>query len=133
MCVLIDRRPAEVFWFLSEPEHLALWQRGIQSARRTSDGPMGVGATFEQTVWRDGRVDVHTSEVLAYEPTHQLAWLSELDDELVVTRLRLEAVDGRTLVSLRRQVVTAGVAEDAPADELRAQLLRLRDVVEGRD
>jgi len=37
--------PAEVFAFVAELNNLPAWQSGIASARRTSEGPMGVGAT----------------------------------------------------------------------------------------
>ena len=92
---------------------------------------MGVGATFEQTILRDGRLEVHTSEVLAYEPTYQFAWLTQLDGAVQVTRMTLEAVNDRTLVRLRRQVVAPTLASEVPADEVDSELLRLRDALEG--
>jgi uncharacterized protein YndB with AHSA1/START domain len=128
--MLIDRAPAEVFRFLSEPEHLVDWRSGVQSARRTTDGPMGVGATFEQIVLHDGRTEVQPSEVLAYEPTYQFAWLTQLDGAVLVTRVTLEAVDGRTLVRLRRQLVAPSIGNPMPADEVQSDLLRLRAAIE---
>ncbi len=41
----IPASPDEVFAYLADLDNVADWQGGVTSARRTSDGPMGVGAT----------------------------------------------------------------------------------------
>jgi carbon monoxide dehydrogenase subunit G len=41
----IPASPEELFAYLANLDHVAEWQSGVTSARRTSDGPMAVGAT----------------------------------------------------------------------------------------
>ncbi len=45
--------------------------------------------------------------------------------------MTLDAVNGRTLVRLRRQVVAPTLASEVPAGEVDAELLRLREALEG--
>ena len=48
--IFINAPPQAVFNFLAEPERLASWTPGVVSVRRTSPGPIGVGATTETLV-----------------------------------------------------------------------------------
>jgi uncharacterized membrane protein len=63
------RRPVgEVFDFLSDQEHRPAWSAGIRRVRRTSPGPIGVGATYRIVGKTLGRRIVSTYELTAYEP-----------------------------------------------------------------
>jgi len=46
-CVVINRPAKEVFAFISNLENDPPWTKAAE-ARRTSDGPIGVGTTFRQ-------------------------------------------------------------------------------------
>jgi uncharacterized protein YndB with AHSA1/START domain len=41
----ISAPPEEVFTYLADLDNVAEWQGGVTEARRTSDGPMGIGST----------------------------------------------------------------------------------------
>jgi len=45
----IPAPPDEVFAYLSDLDNVAEWQGGVTAARRTSDGPMGIGSTATVT------------------------------------------------------------------------------------
>lgn len=58
----------EVFEFISNFENNPRWQSGIQEARFTSEGPLGIGSTYEQSSKFLGRRIQTSFEVIAYEP-----------------------------------------------------------------
>ena len=70
--VLIKRPIDEVFDFVSSPENVRLWQPGVLESRQTSEGPMGVGATYVEARQSLGRRMESTSEVTRYEPNVKL-------------------------------------------------------------
>ena len=45
--IFTNRPPQEVFDFVTNPADHAQWQSGTEAAEWTSDGPPGVGSTFE--------------------------------------------------------------------------------------
>lgn len=112
--VAIDCPTDSVFDFLCRLETLAAWDSAVVSARRLSDGPVGVGTTFEQAIGRDGTTVLVQSMIIAYEPPHQFGWLRELEGERETTRITLEVVDGSMLVRIRRQM--ANWERDAGAE-----------------
>ena len=98
--VTIERAPADVFAFVSDPGNDPRWHHNILEARRTSDGPLGVGSTYEWDASFLGRRKVDV-EVTRYEP-----------DRLAETRLEsgwmkatvtyvLEPADGGTRLTRR--------------------------------
>ncbi|UCD42783.1 MAG: SRPBCC family protein, partial [Chloroflexota bacterium] len=66
--VLIERPSDEVFAYISNFENNPKWQSGQIEARFTSEGPLGVGSTYDQVAKFLGRRIVSTFEVLEYEP-----------------------------------------------------------------
>jgi ligand-binding SRPBCC domain-containing protein len=48
--IVIGASPEAVFAYLAQPERLPEWTPGVLSVRRTSSGPVGVGATTEVLV-----------------------------------------------------------------------------------
>jgi carbon monoxide dehydrogenase subunit G len=66
--VTIGRPPAEVFEYLARFETTAEWDPGIVTATRTSDGPIGVGSTFDLVSDFRGRQIPVTYEITEFEP-----------------------------------------------------------------
>ncbi len=64
--------PEEVFAYLSEMENNPKWQSGMVSARWTSDGPIGVGSTYDQVATFLRRKIDSTFEVEAYQPDRMI-------------------------------------------------------------
>ncbi len=83
--------------------------------RRTSPGPLGVGATFTQTVTVDGRGVTLTEEIIAYEPPHTLAYRSIVDPLPLTCAYTLEATAEGARLALALEIAEIGhsVAADA--------------------
>ncbi|MFE9650620.1 SRPBCC family protein [Streptomyces sp. NPDC006365] len=64
----IDRRPEEVFSYVTDPSHLPEWQESAASAHRVGDAPIGVGSRIRAT-WRLGRREFPMlMEVTEFDP-----------------------------------------------------------------
>ena len=70
----IQRRPEDVFSYLTDPSHLADWQEGVVTARLEGDGPLGQDSRVTQTR-RIGRGErTMTSELTEYDPPRRFAF-----------------------------------------------------------
>jgi hypothetical protein len=69
---VIERPVADVFAFAADPKNDPLWASVVAEARQTSEGPLGVGATFEQVLRLLGRRLKITFQVTEYEPNGRL-------------------------------------------------------------
>lgn len=74
----IGAPPEEVFAYLSNLEKLSEWQAGVVSAQRTSDGPMGVGATALVTREIMGNRVEAPLTITEYDPPRRLVIGSEV-------------------------------------------------------
>jgi uncharacterized protein YndB with AHSA1/START domain len=85
--------PQEVFAYLADLDRLAEWQAGVVDARRTSDGPMAVGATATVTRELMGDRIVAPLTITAYDPPHRLGIGTEVGGVRVEGTLALAASD----------------------------------------
>lgn len=60
--------PESVFDYWSDVTNNPTWQRGMKKCVWTSDGPVGVGSTYDQHAEMFGRPIVSSFEVVEYEP-----------------------------------------------------------------
>ena len=66
---LISRTsPAETFAYLADFSHAAEWDPSVLEARRTGEGPVGIGATFALVTRFGPRVLPLTYRIVRYEP-----------------------------------------------------------------
>jgi uncharacterized protein YndB with AHSA1/START domain len=93
----IPAPPDRVFAYLADLDNVAEWQGGVTAARRTSDGPMGVGATAVVTRQLMGqRLDAPLT-VNAFEPPRRLGIGSEVSGVRAQAVLEFApAEDGRS-------------------------------------
>jgi uncharacterized protein YndB with AHSA1/START domain len=70
----IDKPPTDVFEQIADVDRKHEWVGEVQSSRMTSDGPVGVGSTFEDTVKFMGRTSVIPTVFTAYEPGTKIAY-----------------------------------------------------------
>ena len=68
----IDRSSEEVFTYISNFENNPSWQSGQIEARFTSEGPLGVGSTYDQVAKFMGRRIESSFEVIEFEPHHMV-------------------------------------------------------------
>ena len=96
--VEINRPSEEVFAFISNFENNPKWQSGQLEARFTSEGPLGVGSTYDQVAKFLGRRIVSTFEVLEYESNRKVK-ASSTSGSFPITFTRLvQPIDGGTIV-----------------------------------
>ena len=70
--VVIERPLEEVFAFVADRENDALWAPVVTQTRKTSEGPLGVGTTYEQSGRFLGRNLEMIFEVTEYEPNRKI-------------------------------------------------------------
>ena len=75
---VIGAPPAEVFAYLSDLENLSEWQTGVKSARRTSEGEMGVGGSALVVRELMGQKIEAPLTITEYDPPRRLAIGSEV-------------------------------------------------------
>ena len=82
----IPAPPGDVFAYLADLDNVGEWQGGVTSARRTSDAPMGVGATAIVTRELMGQRIEAPLTLNEYDPPRRLGIGSE------VSGIRVQAV-----------------------------------------
>ena len=96
---VINRPVEEVFAFLSNPENDPKWRSGIE-VKKTSEGPIGVGATYRTVVTALGRRIEGEIEFTEYEPNRGYAVKSKSGPFPVENGVTFERVEGGTRVTL---------------------------------
>ena len=61
-----------VFDYISNPEKLRLWAKGMEERTDLTPGRHGVGTRFRQRIREGGRVTEYEGEILAYDPPAHL-------------------------------------------------------------
>ena len=127
--------PDALFAYLADLECLPEWQSGVVSARRTSAGEMGVGATAHIARQLMGHRIEAPLTVSEYEPPRRLSISSEVSGIRALAVLDLAEAEGGTATSvtfameIRGSLLTAFmepmIASAAGAD-IRASLERLQ-------
>ena len=139
--VVIDRPLEEVFAFLADPENDAHWTPMVKETRKTSEGPWGVGSTYEQSGRFLGRNYEMPWEVTEYEPNRKISQRLITPGPLQMSgSSSVEAVSGGTRVTLTGEVQTSGffwLLPDRimafPAQRrLRVTLVNLKEFLETR-
>jgi uncharacterized protein YndB with AHSA1/START domain len=132
---VIGAPPAEVFAYLSDLDTLAEWQGGIVSARRTSYGEMGVGATALVARELMGQRMEAPLTVTEYEPPRRLAIGSEVSGVKAHATLDLApaedgaATDLQFAMEIRGSMLTAfmePMIASAAGGDIEASLERLK-------
>ncbi len=75
--IVINRPLEEVFAFLSNLENNSKWRSGQIEARKTSEGPIGVGTTYRMVNNVLGQRLEGEAEVTEYEPNRKQASTSK--------------------------------------------------------
>jgi len=98
---IINRPLEEVFPVLANLENDPKWRREFVEARKTSDGPIGIGTRFSlfgEFLGRRGEVVYKVSE---YEPNRITAWKTVSGPLPLTFRRSFEGVEGGTQVTIR--------------------------------
>lgn len=68
----INQPHEKVFSYISNFENNPKWQGGMVEARFTSEGPLGVGSTYEQVATFLGKEILTTFQVVEYEENRKI-------------------------------------------------------------
>jgi len=71
---VVERPPSDVFAFIADVDRKHEWVTEVLSSRLTSDGQIGPGTTFEDTVRFLGRTSVVPTVFTEYEPPRKIAY-----------------------------------------------------------
>jgi uncharacterized membrane protein len=100
MTVQIDRPSAEVFSFLADLANDPRWRREWVDAKRTSEGPIGVGTTTSLFASILGRRTEAVYEVTAFEPNRAVTWRTVRGPLPLTFWRRVEAAGQGTRVTM---------------------------------
>jgi uncharacterized protein YndB with AHSA1/START domain len=122
--ITIDRPIYQVFSYLSDVERHPQWVSSVLATTKTSDGPMGLGATFTEAGKTLGRQLEVSWEITAYEPPHTIQQRMRMDPTQVLLTVTLEAITGGTKVTIVEEGEMRGIVT------LRADLETLKTLTE---
>lgn len=96
--VEIARPPEEVFAYITNFENNIHWQQGMRKITITSEGPLGVGSTYDQVARFLGRDIVSSFVVTEYEPNHHIR-IKTTESSFPIEVIRgVEPIEGGTRV-----------------------------------
>ncbi len=107
--VVIERPSEEVFAFVANRENDALWAPVVTETHKTSEGPLVIGTTYEQSGRFLGRNLEMLFEVTEYEPNRKVGLRLITSGPLRATSLcGVKAVSGGTRVTLTGEAQAGG-------------------------
>ena len=72
LSINIEAPKEEVFAYTTNSENDPNWMEEVVNVRKTSEGPIGVGSTFENQVEFLGKTIEDTQEIVEYEPNKSM-------------------------------------------------------------
>lgn len=124
LTIKIDKPAADVFAFVSDPENVPKWNYFVIEVRKTSEGPLDVGATYHQTRKNDSQnlrvagyekdrsVTIETIPPSKPEFSRTMEFSEENGQTLLVDRWRLDTGHPKLLQKLAAGRVKSGVEEN---------------------
>jgi uncharacterized protein YndB with AHSA1/START domain len=132
----IRRSPGEVFEYLADFENVPSWNYAIVETRKTSQGPVGVGATYRQTRSLPSPAE-ETFTVTEFEPDRRLAIHGDLGPFQGTLIYELDDVPGGTRLTNRADLKGKGLAKAAApllsgriGKAVAANLQKLKEILE---
>jgi uncharacterized protein YndB with AHSA1/START domain len=106
--VVIRRPPREVFRFLADLENIPRWNYAIMETEKTSEGAVGVGATYRQVRSLPSRSE-EAFEITEFAPDRRLAIRGGLGPLRGTLSYTLDAVDEGTRLTNAADLEGRGV------------------------
>ena len=108
LSIVINRSIEEVFGFLSNLENDIKWRSEWVETKKTSEGPIGIGARFCLTGEFLGRRIPTNYAVIAYEPNRSAAWKTVSGPLPLTFQRTFERVEGGTRFTIRYDLEVRG-------------------------
>ena len=132
----IRRPPHEVFEYLAAFENVPRWNYAIVETHKTSEGPVGVGATYDQTRSIPSPAE-ETFTVTEFDPDHRLTINGDLGPFEGTLSYELESVPEGTQLTNRADLEGKGFAKVAApllgrrvGDAVATNLQKLKEILE---
>lgn len=106
--VWIDRPVEDVFAYVVDPEKTAQWAGPVVEAKKTSEGPIGLGTTSSRVTQFLGRTMEATYEITAYEPNRVYADKTTSGPVPMNSQITFDSVNGGTNVTIEGELKAAG-------------------------
>jgi uncharacterized protein YndB with AHSA1/START domain len=136
--VVINRTIDEVFAYLTDVRNWSQWA-GFPEAEQTSEGSVGVGATFRGVSQFLGRRAEWTSEVTKYEPNKRMEQKITWGGMSIEQSLTFEPVEGGTRLTMVGEAETGGffklaepVVNRMMQRQLEGNIANLKDILEAQ-
>ena len=137
--VVINRPIDEVFAYMTDVGSWSQWNSGILEAEQTSEGPVGVGTTFQGVSQFLGQRGEWTSEVTEYEPNKKIKQKVNQGPMSIEQSLTFEPVEGGTRFTMIGEGETGGFFKLAEPilnrmwqRQLEGMLANLKDILESQ-
>lgn len=108
LSIVINRPIEEVFAVLDNLENDLKWRREWVDARKTSEGPIGIGTRFSLFGEAFGRRIETLYEAIKYEPNRIAAWKAVSGPLPLTFRRTFERVEGGTHFTIRYEAEVRG-------------------------
>jgi uncharacterized membrane protein len=139
LSIVINRPIEEVFAILANLENDAKWRREWVEAKKTSEGPIGIGARFSLFSELFGRRIEAVYEVTKYAPNHTAAWKTVSGPLPLTFQRTFERVEGGTQVTIRYEAEIRGffklikpLVVSAGKRALQGDFPKLKELMEAR-
>ena len=108
LTIVINRPIEEAFGFLFNLENDVKWRREWVDAKKTSEGPIGIGTRFSLFGELFGRQIPTVYEVIEYEPNRSAAWKTVSGALPLTFRRTFERVVGATRFAIKYEAEVRG-------------------------
>src|SRR5262245_4808497 len=134
---MINRPVEEVFAMASNPEDGPKWSPGLVEAKKTSEGPIGVGATYRLVRMFLGQRVEGEVELTEYEPNRKFTQDSKGRPFSVESQWTFDTVEGGTRVNVSIEAEPGGFFKLAEPllrsftkRTMESELANLKDLIE---
>ena len=99
--IIVPGDPEAVFDYVADFATTQEWGPGIESSRKTSDGPVGMGSEFELTAVFMGRKLRTTYRIVGYDRPNQVVVKGGTNQFTSTDTITVTPIDGRVQVGYR--------------------------------
>lgn len=106
--IVIQRPIEEVYDVATCQRRCVVWQSGMVTAQKLTDGPVGVGTAYEQASQMLGFQAINRPVVTVWEPPKRFAYHSDGSRSVIDVEMTFEEVDGGTRFTASTSMNEAG-------------------------
>ncbi len=135
--VVIKRPVEDVFAYVTDEQNIPKWESRVLEVKQTSEGPKGVGTTFQAVGQFLGRRIESTIEITHYEPNRKVIEKISAGPISLEETFIFEPAEGGTRLTIVGEGETGGSFKMAERivvrmfeREVQADLVRLKDILE---